>query len=215
MKEFYPCVATSPAAFVRQLAASYLPHGYRLYVCGHVPDRLAGCPWELDQRMIEKYEINLSKATRSKRRREGVASVRYIRYGRFWMLLSTHGRHRFFDEHRKVRNVGRTPVSFHGYEIRVVEERPRVRIERLEYRRLNGLLLGVCTRPRYRGVEEMAAVIRRAVNFDPYREVIAQYVRLMRQVNRRRRSQGVANVPLEMVKLRRPRLHGPRLIRSV
>ena len=212
MQHLYPCVATSPQAFVRQLAASYLSHGYRFYVCGHVPDRLIGCPEELDLRMIEKFEVNISKATRSKRRREGIASVRYIRFERFWMLLSTRGRHYFFDEHRKVSNISRKPVLFHGYEIRLVDDRPRVRIERQEYRRLHGHLLGMCTRSRYRSVDAMAGAVKQMVNFDPYREVIAQYVRLMRQLNRRRRSQGLLPIPLDAVTLRGKHLRGPRLI---
>ena len=212
MQDQYPCVATSASAFVRQLAASYLPHGYKFYVCGYVPDRFVDRAEDLDHRMIDKYDVNLSKATRSKRRSEGTASVRYIRFGRFWLLLSTRGRHRFFEQHRQVYDFGRNPVLFHGYEIRLVEGRPRVRIERQEYRRLNGYLVDVCTRPKYRPVDQMAQVMRRSVNLDPYREVIAQYVRIIRQVNRRRRSHGLLPVPLGSVKLRNRRMYGPRLI---
>lgn len=211
MQHSYPCVATSSSAFVRQLAASYLPHGYRFYVCGHVPDRLVEHASELDRRMIEKYEIDISKATRSKRRSQGIASVRYIRFGRFWMLMSTRGRHHFFDEHRKVSNISRKPVLFHGYEIRLVEDRPRVRIERQEYRHLHGYLLGMCTRGKYRDVDQMAGAVRRMTHFDPYRAVIAQYVRLIRQMNRRRRSRGLLPVPLDAVTLRGGNLRGPRL----
>lgn len=211
----YRCIATSPAAFVRQIAASYLPHGYNFYVTGHVPDRYVAQASELDRRMVEKFDVNISKACRSKRRSEGIASVRYIRYERFWLLLSTHGKHIFFEQHRHVEDIRRRPVTFHGYEIRLVADKPRVRIERQEYRRLNGYLLDICTRPRFRATDKMALAIRQAVHFDPYSEVIKQFGRLMRQVNRRRRSQGLLSVPLDMVKLRRPKLQGPRMTTSV
>ena len=49
----------------------------------------------------------------------GCANLRYLRYGRFFVLLATHGKHRFFEEEAaNVRDIRRVPLKFAGYSIR-------------------------------------------------------------------------------------------------
>lgn len=103
-------------------------------------------------------------------------------------------------------------MTFHGYSIRLVEGRPRVGVERHDYREIVRSLTTACTGPRYRDERKLAALIRRTFRFDPYAEVLSQFVRMMRGINRRRRTQGLKPVPLEMVKLVRPSLCGRRLL---
>ncbi len=90
----YRCEATSVAGFVQQLAVSYVRNGYWFYVTGRIPARKD--PRAVDAKLIERYEIGLSKWTKYRRSREGQAKVQYLRYQRFFVLLATHGTQRFF-----------------------------------------------------------------------------------------------------------------------
>ncbi|MEM6484206.1 MAG: hypothetical protein AAF662_04395 [Pseudomonadota bacterium] len=208
----YRCVAASPEAYVKQIAASFLPHGYCFYVNGYVPERWADAPGELDRRLIAKFGVDLSKSARSRKKKDGVASVRYLRCGRTWILLSTHGDHLFFREHSVVHHVERRPIHFAGYAIRTVNGRVRVTIERGAYRSLTDELLSLSTQVRYRNEGALAATIRRKASFEPYAGVIEQHVRLIRRINRRRRSQGLSRLSLDGVRLRRRLGAGPRLL---
>jgi hypothetical protein len=52
----------------------------------------------VDQKLIDHYGIEISKWTRARRKRSGTASVQYLRFRRFFVLLATHGKHRFFTD---------------------------------------------------------------------------------------------------------------------
>ena len=138
MDRNYRWIATSPEGFLRQLVSNYLPHGYRFYVSGNIkPSR---DPAEFDRVMQRKFRYQMSPSQRNRRKNAkgpdgrplGLANVHYLRYERFWILLSTKGGHRFFDEHVKqdrwgniatkyFRDVHRDPIFFQGYSIRVAE----------------------------------------------------------------------------------------------
>lgn len=89
----YRCVATSPEALVQQLAVNYLRHGYFWYVCGRI--RHGKDPCRIDQKLIEKYGLDISERERARRKRAGLANVQYLRYGNWFILLATEGHHQF------------------------------------------------------------------------------------------------------------------------
>ena len=106
----YRCVARSAAGFVQQLAVAYVTHGYWFYVTGHIPEHKD--PALTDRKLIERYGIDVSKWTRARRKRDGLANVQYLRYGRFFILLATHGEHPFFaEEEEQIRDIRRTPLN--------------------------------------------------------------------------------------------------------
>ena len=82
----YTCEAVSVEAFVQQVAVSYLGNGYWFYVSGYIPK--SKDLWQVDEKLIERYEIDISKWTRCRRKKEGKANVQYIRFDRFFL---THG----------------------------------------------------------------------------------------------------------------------------
>src|SRR5262245_19846691 len=131
----YRCEATSAEGFVQQLAVSYLGSGYWFYVAGEIP---AGKdPRRVDEKLVTRYEIDLSKWARARRKRAGLANLQYLRFGRFFVLLATHGAHRFFEEEAaSVRDARRTPIRFRGYSVSHRGGHPHVRIEQGEYKRL-------------------------------------------------------------------------------
>ena len=192
----YRCVATSVAGFVQQLAVAYIAHGYYFYVRGRIPDHKD--PAATDQKIIAQYAIAMSKWTRSRRKEGGQASVQYLRYGRFYVILATHGQHPFFAaEAQQVRDFRRHPLYFLGYSIGCRQARgggahhASVRIR-------NDALFELKERFRHmalqRSVEELCRELR-GIPYEPYAPVRDQLRGVQRAVNRLRKIAGLELVP--------------------
>jgi hypothetical protein len=181
----YRCEATSVEGFIQQVAVQYLRHGYWFYVAGSVP--AAKNPVVVDRKLIAKYGITSSSKERARRKRAGLANLHYIRHDRFFPLMATHGRHRFFDDEAgQIRDARREPIKFAGYAISHRNGRVCVRIEQCEYAQLKAWFLDLACR---RSAEALAAEFR-AVHFVPYRPVRQQLLAIWRAVNRERRLAG-------------------------
>src|SRR5262245_44142873 len=112
----YRAVALSIEGFIQQLAVSYLPHGYCFFVSGWIPD--GKDPRLIDDKLIERYQVDRSKWDRARRKTAGQANLHYLRHERFFLLLATHGEHVFFaQEARRIRDVRRVPIKFAGYAV--------------------------------------------------------------------------------------------------
>src|SRR5512144_1204054 len=112
----YRCEATSVAGFIQQLAVGYVRNRYVFYVMGQI--REGRDPRSIDAKIIEKYEINVSKGERHRRKAAGLPNLQYLRLRRTYIILATHGRGRFFDdEGRAIRDAGRVPIKFAGYAV--------------------------------------------------------------------------------------------------
>ena len=74
----YRCEATSVEGFIQQLAVSYVRNGYFFYVTGSV--REGRDPSEIDRKLIERYGIDVSKFTRARRKKAGLANIHYLRH---------------------------------------------------------------------------------------------------------------------------------------
>ena len=200
----YRCVATSVAGFVQQLAVAYVANGYWFYVTGRVPDHKD--PASLDRKMVRHYDVDVSKWTRVRRKKNGQARVQYLRYGRFFVILATHGQHKFFaDEGKQVRDIRRHPIYFMDYAIGCRQGRndpswhPSVRIERESFRDLKARLAEMAVRC---SVEELCRELGR-MNYEPYAPVRNQLRGILRAVNRRRKTSGLEPVPRAALWLRR------------
>ena len=116
--------------------------------------------------------MNISKWVRARRKRTGAASVQYLRFRRYFVLLATYGRHRFFDEEgANVRDVRRTPIRVGGYSVSYRGGRPHVRIDREEYLRIKSYFTEIARR---RSAERLRAELA-ALPFEPYAPVRSQY----------------------------------------
>ena len=196
----YRCVATSVAGFVQQLAVAYVTHGYWFYVTGHIPGPKD--PVLTDRKLIERYGIDVSKWTRARRKRAGLANVQYLRYGTFFVLLATHGEHSFFAaEGGQICDIRKKPISVMGYSIGCRQERngeryhASVRIQRQSYRDLKAHFEAMAVRW---SAEELISELR-AISFEPYAPVRDQLGCLLRAVNRRRRFAGLELVPQAVI----------------
>ncbi len=212
----YRCQATSVEGFVQQLACNYLPHGYWFYAAGWLP---AGKDAQtIDKKLIHKYGVAVSRASRSRRKQAGLANVQYLRFDRFFLLLATHGQHRFFaEEAAAVRDARRVPIQFAGYSIsvkrgqflrRIVPNQPvpvdgryrvRVRIGRDPFTELKAYF---CDRATRDSAEHLAAQLY-SLPFEPYAPVRQQVLKLLAIVNKRRKTAGLSAVPLSAIRMRR------------
>lgn len=199
----YQCEALSVGAFIQQLAVGYVARGYLFYATGSVPERkdLAA----VDAKLLERYDIGVSRWARARRKRAGVANVQYLRHGRFFVLLATHGRHPFFEEEGRVRDIRRSPLRYAGYSVSfrysTVTRRSHasVRIDREEYLRLRGYFLEFASK---RSCAWLATEFQR-LPFEPYAPVRRQVLNILRAVNRARREGGLEPVPAGCLRLRR------------
>ena len=194
----YRCVATSVEGLVQQVACCYLPHGYWFHVSGYIPEQKD--PARVDAKLLKRYGVNRTRWSRVRRKRAGHANIQYIRHGRFFLLLSTHGRHPFFEEEGdQVRDARRSPIRYAGYSMSFRGGHSHVRIELEEYRNLKAMLLDLSTK---RPVGALARMFRE-LPYEPYAPVRRQLLNLWRAVNRSRKAAALPLLPIECIRLRR------------
>ena len=212
----YRCVATSVAGFVQQLVSCYLPHGYWFYVSGIIPPGKA--PPVIDEKLMGKYGIGVSRTSRARRKAVGIANVHYLRYQRRFLLLATHGFHPFYDDEAKnIRDVRRVPIKFEGYSISVAkggflrkpkegglavrDQKSRVRVQ-IEAEMFKGLRAYFEDIALYRTVDRLAAELA-DLPFEPYAPVRRQLLNLIRYINQRRQATSLKPVGFSALRYRR------------
>lgn len=199
----YNCEAQSLSRFIQQLAVAYVAKGYRFYVTGRIPERKD--PAEVDRKLIERYGIELSQWARARRKRAGQASIQYLRHGRFFVLIATHGKHLLFEEESDIRDIRKTPLKYSGYSVSFRHStvtgrgHASVRIEREEYLRLKCYFMELA---RHRSVENLVELLA-ALPYEPYAPVRRQLLSIVRVVNRERAAAGFEAVPWSCLRLRR------------
>jgi hypothetical protein len=182
----YRYEATSVDGFVQQLAVCYLRHGYWFYTACRIPIRKD--PRSVDQKLIQRYGIGISKWARARRKQNGGANLHYLRHDRFFVLLSTHGRHPFFEaEGHVVRDARRSPIRFHGYSISYRGGHPHVRIDQEKYLELRAYFVGIAV---HRSADAIARELGNLA-FRPYAPIRRQLLCILRAVNLRRKTAGL------------------------
>jgi hypothetical protein len=199
----YRCEATSLEGFLQQLAVCYVGRGYCFYVTGFIP--LDKDPESVDRKLIDHYGIAISKWARARRKQSGTASIQYIRFRRFFVLLATQGTHRFFiDEAPNIRDVRRAPITFSGYSLSSRQGRPHVRIDREEYLRIKAYFVEISRKSSVQRIQAELA----GLPFEPYAPVRRQYLAFIRAVNRARIESGLPTISRFSVRLKR-RIYRP------
>jgi hypothetical protein len=201
---------------VQQLASNILQHGYWFYVTGVVPWHKN--PVNVDQKLIWKYGAALSRQQRARRKAQGLANVHYLRWGRFWVLLATHGEHEFFAaEAVAMRDIRKVPLRIDSYTLTLRRgayrhERDaaghclpdgrlhvRVRIARDVYR---DLIAWYEQHACHKTVDEISRELWN-LPFEPYAPIRRQFLNLLRIINKHRRTAGLPAVPPDCLRLRR------------
>lgn len=71
----YLCAAVSVEGFIQQPAVSYVARGYFFYVTGWIPARKD--PHQVDEKLVARYHIEISRWARARRKLSGLANVQY------------------------------------------------------------------------------------------------------------------------------------------
>jgi hypothetical protein len=167
---------------------------------GRVPD--GKDPRAVDEKLIARYGVAVSKFTRARRKRAGLSNVAYLRLGHVFLLLATRGlrEHLFFtEEEANIRDATRTPIKIGGYAVGFRRGRASVRIERETFGLIKGQFTGSALTRSAEGLE--AAIL--ALPFEPYRPVRRQIFEIVRLVNRRRKLAGLPLVSASAVRWHR------------
>lgn len=200
----YQWEARSVSGFVQQLAVGYVARGYRFYVFCKIPPGkdLAS----IDRKLIERYGLAISKWTRARQRRQGRASVQYLRLDRTFVIIATPGQHPFFQEEKGWKDIRSTPILIGGYSIscrKGSDDRyhASVRLTRSELHRFEkrvdriGLVLGADRLSRF----------FRHLRYEPYAPIRRQLLRVFLKMNSKRKAAGLEQVPITALRmLRRP-----------
>lgn len=206
----YRAVTTSVEGFVQQIACCYLRHGYWFYVKGRMP---AGKrPEAIDQKLIDKYGINVGESTRARRKKAGRSNLQYIRHESTFVILATKGEHRFFDEEANlIRDIRRTPIRYAGYSISYKpggrkknggnddKWHAHVEIDRQQYLDLRAWF----SERALRDSPEKLALAFYELPIAPYAPVRRQLLLMLREVNRIRKVAGRRQLPADILPLRR------------
>jgi len=194
----YRCEARSVSNFIRHLAVNYVSRGYFFYVKGEIP--LCKDPTKTDAKIVERYGIDISKWSRWRRRQAGQAGIQYIRCRQQFVIIATHGEHRFFeDEARAIQDIRRLPFRCGGYSVGYRDFRGKghvsVRIEKERFEQLKSYLL---CRSVNASVEDLEVELR-TFAFPSFAPVRRQLVSLLCAMNRVRKVAGLESIPLAAV----------------
>lgn len=192
----YPHEFTNIHAFVQRVALDMVRYGYLYYVTGRIPDGKSAAA--VDEKIMAKYEIGVSKYTRARRKKKGLANIHYVRHQDFFvMLASAQGGSRWFSDEewpteiqrkqhgRKVRYVPRQPIVHGGYSISYKQSSSSqrghvsVRIHPEEYRAVKAYFLDLAL---HRSAQTLENEFR-YFPFEPYSLIRQQRWNILRAVN--------------------------------
>lgn len=189
----YRCQAKSLDGFLSQLIR-YVASGHYFYITGRIPVKKD--PVAVDTKLIDLYGIAKPRWARARRHLAGRAGIHYLRYDRFFVLIATHGKHAFFEDHGTAfRDIRRQALHADGYAIRYgYSEREKrwkvfVRLDREVYGNLRSQMLQLAIRTSHRAPDALEREFRQ-LRWQPYEPVRRQLTAILRAVNRKRRYAG-------------------------
>lgn len=193
----YRYEATTIEGFVQQVAVQYVSRGYWFYVSGIVPE--AKDPRAVAEKLIAKYGINVSKFVRARRKLGGRANLQLLLFGRIFVVLATHGEHVFFEEERtRIRDCREAPMKFASYSIGFRGGHVQVRIDKETEKELKAFF-----KERALWSEATLSRLFAQLPFEPYAPIRRQFLVMLNQVNRARKSAGLGRVEVSCLRLRR------------
>ena len=192
----YQYLTYSISGLIQQTAVCYVQRGYWFYVLGHIPKDKN--PLEVDQKLLEKYQIGMSKFQRCRRKKAGIASIQYIRYQNTFLLLATEGNHPIFHQ-EQVQDARTSPIRVFGYSICWQNGRVFVSLDHRSFTKLRKEFLELALRLK---THTLAARFW-AIRFEPYRQVYHQIKSIWRSVNLKRKTAGLPPVPYSALRHKR------------
>lgn len=208
-KPQYQCVMPSVEAFVARVQR-LVSRGYYFAYDGYL--KPPKDPAKLDAKMIREWKLYRPDWTREARRRGGESGVHYIRYGRRYVLLATHGWRqsrgrganqksagRFFTQHPGYRDLKDEGLKFYAYNIkstyshRLRRRTTFVSLRSSNYHALKAGMLRKAVRGEYRRREALEAVFWN-LPLIWYGPVQRQVRAIVNDVNRTRHRSGLSRI---------------------
>lgn len=195
MRRQYQFIVWSVEALVQQVACAYMRHGYLWYVTGFIP---AGKdPSRTDAKLIGRYNIGVSRRRMARLKAIGESVQHYLRientYGGAsqFVILASKGTGEFW-EHEKPRHFRFHPLVVGPYQIGLRHGRGKkvhawVALSDGEYEALKALALDLALRKSARRVAGWFF----ALPYPPYWGVNRQLHKLLRLVNKKRKTAGL------------------------
>lgn len=194
----YRYEAASVQGFIEQVQR-YAAARHYFYVACQIPTSKA--PRRVDEKLITRYSIARrpwQRKTRYLLRQDpNRAGIHYLRHERFFVIIATHGDHRFREDHGdNVRDLRDVPLKFAGYSIRNLfksggrARTTRVQLDKPLMRTVRENLVWMATRPEFRSAERLEEELQREVAraaLIPFRGVQDQLDRIAVEMNRQRR----------------------------
>lgn len=211
----YRYLPESPDGVVQLIAASYLRHGFYWYVTGRVPEGKDARI--IDQKIMEKYGIQISEWQRAQRKKRGLANAHYIRFQNWFIILVSQGHHqikkpaKLGGDLENLKDCRRAPIRFEGYSISYrrsgISEpgaggpkwHAHVRIDATTYGELTAYFESIAV---HRSGENLAFEFSR-LKFARFAPVRRQLLNLLRQVNRMRSQAGFEELASSCLRLKR------------
>ena len=176
--------------FLRRVAIDAVRFGYVYYSVRTIP---AGKDVRaVEQRLARYYSITPCRVTRMRRRQAGEASMVMVRLEHVVVLLATPGRHRFFDEDKPV-DIRTTPLHVRGYSIGVRGGKPLVQVAPRRWKAIRRLGSAIALH----NETKVADFMKRVSPFS-FPGVVRQKVKLLAEINRRRKRAGLPVVQVEL-----------------
>lgn len=217
MSALYQYEYISIHALVQQLATSLMPNGYWFYKTGYIPEGKS--PHAIDQKILDKYGIAISRSARTRRKAAGLANLHYLRIQgeRTFVIVATKGLHRFRDEESEIRDIRKYPLILYGYSLSFKEGgylrkaskdaeavpdagwHSRVQISRSRFKDLKAEFLDMALRY---SAERLGDRFFR-IGFEPYAPVRQQLLDLLRLVNAKRKTAGMNLLPPTVIRYQR------------
>lgn len=159
---------------------------------------------------------DLSRQQRARRKRLGQANLHYARRGNFFVIVATHGQHRFFsDEGATIRDIRKTPLQFGPHSISVKrgrfvkrqagsksafpDHRHRVRVQ-IKRASAN---VGLTFKREPVAEVQKGWEAKSALPVEPYAPMRKQVLKLAAMINSQRQTAKLAPISIERLRFRR------------
>ncbi len=172
-------------------ASMYARSGYTRYALRAIPE---GKDLEaVDNKIMKAYDVTFCRMKRKRRRKEGRANVVYVRFKHEFLLLAEQGEHPEFDRIAG-RDMAKVPLILSGYAVKIKNHRVSVTVSKKRWAVIAEMAQGMALHDKGK-VERFI----RGISPFTHRGILRQKFRLVRKINRRRKTAGLKQLCWEEI----------------
>lgn len=177
---------TTLGQFLFKVVHHFADHGFYYYVFWELPE--ARDLKKIDQKIAIRYGADQPRWKRFQDRQKGRVVVRYCRYDRHALLITTEGKREesLFFERERWDDLRVNPIRIWKYSIGVYQEKGELRLRKETIRSAERVLERVALEP-----DGSAQKYLNGISPFTYPGIIRQKKKLVRNVNKRRHEAGL------------------------